>query len=541
MQIRPTSTGGTITWDSADWKAGLAPQGSLNNFAKYVGVNGFAAANIDPFRNYGVMGPRTLASSNATNSSSLTKGIVAMEMTDNSVGLGVDVGGKIQQITTSGATPVITTTGIYPHTLPATSPVGQDGILYRHNSGGTAPANSVVSFFYSYYNNSNWDVGALVNLTTFDDDFMTTVPTNPMGTGDSQDATQKNAPHFQEVGADGILYFGSGRYLHAYDGNTGNNGTFYTKVLTLPQGTQIVGLKKYKNAFLILCNYYSNGLTGSSGGTGTGQALLYTWNYNTLDIIEVTDLEDFFASAIFLWKGNPTVITSGAIERNGSIKVKVISGNSVVKVADFSGTIPNQRSVVVLNDVIYLNAGGLVVSVGDRYSESTAVNTVAVFGNSGFSGVLKYNELQTCLMGSSSASDGTGPVFNNINNGYGGGNARSTVVYPEFPEGKLGRVKSVTIQYYQPLAAGGTNGNFSFQVVTDSNTGTYTILANQSSVTAPVTKKYTRTSAGAILNASVASFSGVSWLISWNEASPGGVSPSISKIIIEYELLELKN
>lgn len=541
MQHVKNDKGGTVTYDSADWRAGLAPQGSLTAFAKYMGVNGFSAASIDPFTTYGVLSPRIAASSNATNNAQLSSAIVAMEMTDNSTGLAVDAGGKIQQITTSSGTPAITNAGIYPHTIAFASGntyVAQDGILYRHNSGGTAPANSVVSFFYSAYNSNNWDVGALVNLATFDDDFMSSVPATPLDitTGDGDDVTQRTAPHPMEIGADGILYIGSGRYLHAYDGNTGSNGTFSSKVLTLPQGTQIIGMKKFKDIFLIACNFYSSSTT-----TGTGQALLYTWDYTSLDVIDVTDLEDFYVSSLFIWKGSPTVVTSGAVERNGANKVKVVSGNSVTKVGDYTGSQPANRGVVVLNDVIYINSAGSVIAVGDRYTKNTyPINTVAVFSNSGFSGVLIYNKLRACLMGSSAASDGTAPCFNNLDNGMGGGSCTTTLFFPETPFGKVVKVSAVTVHYYQPLAAGGTNGNISLTLSVDSNTATYLLLANVSSVTVPLVKRITRTTAGLLLNASVASCSAFQLQFSWN-SSTGGSSPQVSRVVVEYDLLEAKN
>ena len=541
MQHVKTDKGGLVIYDSDDWKAGLAPQGSLTSFAKYVGVNGFTSASIDPFSTYGVLSPRIAPSDNATNSAQLSKPLVAIELTDNSTALAVDNGGKIQQITTSSATPAITNSGIYPHTIAfvaGSTYVGQDGILYRHNSGGTAPTNSVVSFFYSAYNSNNWDVGALVNLTTFDDDFMSSVPATPLDitSGDGDDSTQRAAPHPMEIGADGILYIGSGRYVHAYDGNTGSNGTFSSKVLTLPQGTQIIGMKKFKDIFLIACNFYSSSTT-----TGTGQALLYTWDYTSLDIIDVTDLEDFYVSSLFIWRGSPTVVTSGAVERNGANKVKVVSGNSVTKVGDYTGSQPTNRGVVVLNDVIYINSAGSVITVGDRYTKNVyPINTISIMSNNGFSGVLAYNQVRTCLMGSSGAADGTAPCFNNLDNGKGAGDCRTTLYSPNMPFGKVGKIQSITVEYYVALAAGGTNGNFSLTISVDSNNATYLVVANQSEVTQPLTKRYTRTTSGTLLNASVASFSAFQLAFSWN-SSTGGSSPLVSRVIVEYDLLEAKN
>jgi len=533
MTIKTTEKGGVITWDSVDFRAGLAPQGGQSSFIKYVGQPGFATGTrIDPFIRYGALSPGRGSSVAATNVGSLASAIVAMEMTDNSTGLGVDAGGRIQNLTTSASTVVVSTTSPFPHTITGTSPVGQDGILYRHNSGGS----SVVSFFYSYYNNANWDVGARVNLAgTPDDDFMSTVPTNPLDvtSGDGDDSLQRTAPHPLEIGADGILYIGSGRYVHAYDGNTGTNGTFYSKVLTLPQGTQIIAMKKFKDIFLIACNYYS-----SPSLSGTGQALMYTWDYTSLDIIDIVDLEDFTVSALFLWKGSPTVITNGQIERNGTNKIKVITGNSVTKVADYyEGGQPTNRGVVVANDVIYINSGGYITAIGDRFAKGNATNNIALINgtNVGYSGVLLFNQLRSCLMGSTAASNGTSPSFHNMDNGFSNADVKYPFVFPPFPTGMRGSVKNVEIEYYTTNSG---TGAVTVQFDIDNGSATYTIVNAESTIGLPLVKIKTRTSSGDITGASFGSFTSIRPSLSW---TAGTTSPQISRISIEYSLIATTN
>lgn len=531
MQIKNKEKGGVITWDSGDFRAGLAPQGGASSFIKYTGEAGFATGTrVDPFIKYGTLSPGRGSSETATNNSSLSSVLVAMEMTDNSNGLAVDAGGKIHNLTTSSSTVVVSVTSPFPHTITGTSPVGQDGLLYRHNFS----SNSVVSFFYSYYNNANWDVGARVNLSgTPDDDFMTTVPNTTMGTGDSQDALQDTAPHPLEIGADGILYIGSGRYVHGYDGNTGTNGTFYSKVLTLPQGTQIIAMKKFKDIFFIACNYYS-----SQTLSGTGQALLYTWDYTSLDIIDVVDLEDFTVSALFTWKGTPTVVTSGPVERNGTNKIKVITGNTVTKVADYyEGSQPTNRGVVVANDLIYINSGGYVTTVGDRFIKSNAVNNIALINGSnvGSSGFLLFNQLRTCLLGSTAASNGASPSVHNLDNGYSNAEVKYPFVFPPFPEGKRGNIKNVEIEYY---STNDGSGSFTLQIDIDNGSATYTIVSAESSVTLPLVKRKTRVTSGDIVGASFGSFTSLRPSFSW---VAGTSSPLVSRLSIEYDLLETTN
>jgi len=543
MKVTTTETGGVITYNSADWRAGLAPQGlfQASAFLKHAGVNGFSSiSKIDPFIKYGVLSPGIAPSANATNSGSLLATIVALEMTDNSTSLAVDSGGRIQRITSSALTPVISTDSPFPRTIAFTAGstyVGQDGILYRHNSGGTTSADSKVSFFYSAYNSNNWDVGAYVNLGTFDDDFMSSVPANPLDitTGDGDDVTQRAKPHPMEIGADGILYIGSGRFLHAYDGNTGSNGTFFSKVLTLPQGTEIISMKKYQDILLIATNYYSSGNT-----TGTGEALLYNWNYLDLDITSVTPLEDFYVSTIFLWQGSPCVITSGTVERNGKFKIKIISGNQVTKLADFDGVMPVDNGTVVLGDMFYMNCGGKILSCGDKYMSGNDyfMNNVAILSANGISGVLAWNALRDCFMGSSS---GGTPCFNNIGNGLDSGGCSTPFYYPEIPFGKIAKIKAVQVEFYTEVAQAGANGNLTFAIGVDNYTGLYTIFTNLSSVSLPLRKRYTRTAtANTLINASFASGTCFNLIFNWGQ-STSGTSPTISSVAIEYDLLEIKN
>lgn len=538
MQHIRRTDGGSVIYDSADWKAGLVPQGLFgqNQDLKSVGINGFSQlTTIDPFTVYGILSPGTGPSANATNNSSLAGLISAFELTDNSNGLGVDVGGKIQSIAITSPTPVISTSAPFPHTITGTTPIGQDGILYRHNYSSA----SVVSFFFSYYNNSQWNIGICTNtFAVFEDDFMSVRPATPLVVGDSQDTLQKTYPHIMEIGADGLLYIGSGRYLHAYDGNVGATyGTFYSKVLTLPQGTVITGLKKYQDVFLITANFYSTSTTGSSGNDGTGVALLYVWDYTSLDIISVTPLEDFYVSGVFLWKGNPVVMTTGGTSRNGRNKIKVVTGNSVTTVASFNGVIPIHRGAVVVNDIIYLNAGGKVITVGDRYEESKAVNHISSFRVTGASGVLFYNTSITNINLTGSASDGsTSYQFNHLNSLKGDANCSTPGYSPIFPPGKIGRVKFIEIEYYQIMTYAASNGDVSLSLATDSGQTNTLIVSAVDTVDRPLIKRYTRGTAGEILP----KFATFSLSLSWN-TSAGTDSPTISRIVVDYELLEIKN
>lgn len=531
MKNIPNKDGGTLIYDSGDWPAGLGPEGKfgVGVFRKQTIDEGFATLSaIDPFSSYGVLSPGIASSANATNNTQMTGYMAAFSLTDNSTGLGVDSGGKIHQATVSGAALAIINAGIYPHTIAyaaGSGYVGQDGILYRHNSGGTAPANSVVSYFYSAYNSNNWDVGALVNLTTFDDDFMSSIPTTPLDitTGDGDDSTQRPAPHFMCIGADGILYIGSGRYIHAYDGNTGNNGTFSAKVLTLPQGFQVTSLLKENTNLRIFGSYYAT-------ASGTGEAYCYVWDYLNLDITATIPLEDNQVSCSFMWKGSPVAITSGPIGRNGRVKIKVLSGNSVQKLADFGAfaDAPTARGVVIVDDLIYINSAGNLVTYGNKYRPSSAINSIATIGTGTTSGVLFWNEINSCFAGSAGTQQ-----FYNINNGHGTAGLRGYAYPVPLSFGKIARLAEVRVQFYSTLSAGGTNGTYTLQLSLDLNTsGLLTVINGLSSVSIPLIKKYTQDTLSVQFNQQ---FTLISPIMSW-VASTGGTSPQVSRLEIDYKI-----
>lgn len=193
MRIETTSTGGKATYSYDDFTSGLIPQGTIaSTIQPYIshGYNGLAStSNVDPNITNGILQAGYNPSANATNNGGLAGLLVAISATDNSTAYAVDAGGKIQKITTSTNPVTLATGGTYPATITGTSPVGQDGILYTHFSSSTL----VTSYFYSYYNNANWDVGALLSsFAAPDDNFMSTVPTNfGLMATESTDSDQK--------------------------------------------------------------------------------------------------------------------------------------------------------------------------------------------------------------------------------------------------------------------------------------------------------------------------------------------------------------
>lgn len=542
MQQIQTTKGGVVIFDKADWKAGLGAGGKFNSAVTYKKAvdNGFQTIEaIDPFSSYGNLSPAYNSSANATNNSGLAGTLLAFEPQDNSNTYGIDSGGKVHSANYGAAVGVINAS---PHTITGTTPVAQDCLIYRRRASATT---YTTSLFYSYYNTTNWNVGCITDATlawasvTFDDTFMsgTASPALDVASAspaDGKSVDQRTMPHPLCIGSDDVLYIGSGRYLHAYDGDTGTQGSFTSRVLTLPAGSQIIGMRKFNDLLLIVVNYYS-----TSALTGVGQAFLYSWNYRDADVTDIVPLEDNYVSSIFMWGGTPAVITNGITERNGNIKVKLISGNSVRKVADFDGIPPLMRGVVVANDVLYMNCGGEIVAIGDRFSETRGLhptNHIGSFRSAGVSGGMFYDAGTTSnlvLWGGTSASTTYTLTSVSGSNGHGDGNCRTFSYFPTFPTGKIGKITSVTIQYGKTLIAGGTNGTFSLFLFPD-DLVTYTIINAISSVSNPLTKKNLH----GLTDVVYPQFNSFELYFQW-VAGTGGLSPTVSRVMVEYDHVDI--
>lgn len=523
-----------IIFDSEDFIAGFA-----RNFAIKAVVNNSnqSVSNIDPFRDYGILQPGRKPS-DATNNAQLGGVMIAMALKNSTLAYGVDTGGKFHEYTYS--TNAITNAGSFPHTITGTSPVGQDAIVYKHNSSGTP----VYSPFYSYYNNANWDIGAYINYTTIDDDFMSSVPATPLDitSGDGDDTTQRTAPHPMAVGADDVLYIGSGRYLHAYDGAQGTNGTFQSKVLSLPLGFVITGLLRYQDTMLIAGTFTASTGSVSLSTTGSsGEAVIYVWNYIDLDITQVIPLDDPIVQSIFSWRGKIGVITIGESEGFGTLngtKVKIVTGNTAEKVAEFQGSVAF-RGVDGSSRVLYVNADGKIYGIGDNVQEGFPVNLLMTCSQTGVGGWIKnvvtYNILASGSDGSSSHAQCSFSTSNYATS------ARFITSYYQVPVPPKQRAKvtSVEVEFFSTVTS--AKAELTLQLVYDMNAGSSnsTVVQRLDTIAVPAQKVYIRDVSGNPFN----EFGTIGLDASWSEESANlnATAPAISRVIINFEPLDIKS
>lgn len=530
-QISSSKEGAVITYSAEDFIQGLSINGAFNGpsfTSPAIGKGAEQIRNVNPFTSYGVLQPGRGAT-NVTGNSNLLGVVNSGTVQGSSFAYLLDGGGRISQYNYTNQT--ITAAGAITHTITGTSPIGQDVLVYKHNISST-PGYSV---FYSYYNNSQWNVGAYLNLVTMTDTYMSTVPATPLANADSQATNQLTAPHCLEVGSDDILYIGSGNYVHAYDGGTGADGTFTARVLTLPLGFTIVGLRKYQDILEIAGNYN----TDSTNNIG-GQALIYQWNYLDLEITQAIDLEDPYVTSLFLWKGVPWVTTVGEIEGRGINKLKSLYGNTVKLETTFDLTPPINRGVDASSDVLLINCGGKIIQLGDQYTgKLEPINHIVSPVTTGISGWVKN-------LGTNSSGTNYGLIASSATAFSGGTNSLSTFLtnwnasalyltpYQEIPipAGKKARLINIIMENFRTY----TLGDITFTVYYNFGSLQSFIFANTATLAAPLTKQYKYDSSGNPLK----SCTNIGFQLNWSGlATTSSAPPAFSKISFVFEYLDL--
>ena len=226
----PTINKNTIIWDHRDWLAGQHPQSAVGNPSL---LNGYSVATaFNPLRFLGNACPGELAA-DVLNVSVVTSIIKSIDLSPQST-RGYGVGGDLvhEIISSTGS---LTNAGAYPHTITGTGVEAEDVINYQ--------IAGVDYMFYSWNDNTDGDIGRLATLTdTFDDDFMSTVPTGAA-------VLDKDETHPMVLGDDDNLYAGNGNILVRYDGV---NDIFTPSALVLPNLYKIKSFAKLNNNTLVI-------------------------------------------------------------------------------------------------------------------------------------------------------------------------------------------------------------------------------------------------------------------------------------------------
>ena len=481
MQVNLGKQGGVIRFDSSDWVAGLIPQWSANSGIanRVIAGGGLSfARGIDPFRNYGYLTPGTMPT-DATNNSVIDAVQLAAVTNGNKA---YTIGGtKLHEFTIT--TDTITNAGDFPHTISAhsghSSVAGSDVV--------TCYIGSTKYLFYSWNDDTDGDVGRYDLSTTFDDDWMSTIPAS----GAVQSTTN---PHPMIVGDDGFLYIGDGNVVNSLDGQTGANGTYEASSLDLPVGYVITSFAKVENYLVIFA--YRSELSGSS--YYKAEATAFFWDMISPTFTYSYDLKGNYVNGGFNWKNTVGCFTQGSspyIYENKLSSLLIFDGSKFEPVRSFTDNIPGHGGVEVIDDVIYGNCGGVVYQYGNPHpTEDSSFNRITEFGGTTSGGFLA-NFAGSSLYGSAGTTSSGG--FEKMSGGYYS-NAlfRTPTANLPFGSDMKGRIKKVKVFWGQVTEA--DCNTFSLSVVTDRGNTTTTVLSNLGSVAATdLVTSYTTDSSGA--------------------------------------------
>lgn len=442
-QIQLGKTEGRVTWDEKDWLSGLNTQSNVNAF---LGGSLLNASNLNPYSPLGILQPGFLAE-NVTGVSAVTA-VLKNAVIHNTKAYAVADNALLHEIAVT--TGEVTTPTTFPHMITAhgghSTVTGEDVITYY--IGATK------YLFYSWKDATDGDIGRYDLATTFDDDFMSTIPA-------SAAVLDTKNPHPLIIGDDDIMYIGDGNNVHAFDGQTGVNGTLSKNDLILPKGYIITSFAKYNNQTLVVFAYKQS----SSSGNFQSEAKAFFWDYLALDPFKIVDLDDYYVTGAFSWKGTIGCFTEGSRDifaGNKIRKLRLFNGSEFDILAEFSDSMPVNGGIQTYANHIAWNAGGKLYFYGNVFKGLDNVLNQVSAGSGTTSGLYKMFSSGVQLISSGTTTSGGLQLFAN-NKWIADASTYLKNAFPEF-NGKKGKIKKVAVDWF-----GSTTGGrrISLQVIYD--------------------------------------------------------------------------
>lgn len=310
----PKITKSQIIYDEADWLAGLHPQDGSRTIPQKFGKFAAQEASFNPFINLGYASNGYLNTS-VTNNSVIKTRLVAKTGDDkDSDFYALEDRNLLHRIDNYNTA---ANDGNFPHEIVSAigiAPTKKCFDICKYVISGTE------YIFYSYRGTppATADIGRLTVLSsTFDDDYMSTVPTGATYIFASFiDAYRGYCPLI--VGHDDKLYSGGSKYVNVYDGPT---DTITQQVLEIESRYNIVDFAKYSPRSLVIF------------AQGDGNSKAYFWDYLSNDPYDIKDIGDFDVMGAFEYKGTVGCVTRG---REGYVKIKIFDGSEFKEIARFS-------------------------------------------------------------------------------------------------------------------------------------------------------------------------------------------------------------
>lgn len=507
-QVIETQKGGVIRWDSNDWLSGLTPNYGNSTYGINSIVPGMAwTVALDPYRYAGFAAPGV----NPTDPSNVSEvdGVLKNGVTNGNKAYMVG-GAKMHEMTlnTVPGSNSITNTGSFPHTITAhgghSSVAVSDIAIYEIS--GTKYA------FYSWNDNTDGDVGRYDLSTTFDDDYMSTVPT-------SGAVLQTTNPHPMFVLAD-ILYIGDGKDLASFDGTT-----FNPSALDLPNGYIITSITA--NDIYLVITAYKQSL--NSGTYYKSEAKAFYWDTFSRSFTYEVQLNGNYVNGAFNYNGRIGCFITGGdtfFTFNRESKLMLENGNDFEPVANFSGDAPGHGGVEVSNSSITWNSDGTVYQYGSPHiGFGNVLNKIGRVDGTTSEGMLK-NFLGRNLYASAGTSTSGGLIILGEDNDSAC-TLRVPQTHPGFKLYSKGRIQKIRF-YWGFNASGGHAAKFN--LLYDRNQSA-SILNGTTVKPSKLVEEYEFDASGNQLP----SFSQVGWELTYEGGTASSTPDMLSAVEIHYK------
>lgn len=188
------------------------------------------------------------------------------------------------------------------------------------------------------------DIGKYDLVTTFDDDWGSTVPS---GLG----SLIGGVPHQIIVGGNDTMYISNGRYITSYDGTT-----LIPQALDLPTGTVIQSIQWMSDRIWIAAN--RTNLTGSNKNA----ASVFIWD-GTTDSWE-SEIKLMGSVGGLHVKNGIMYVFYQDLTSTGGYKLSYVSGSSVTDLANFTGGLPAYYQITDYKDFVIWNSNGDIWAFG---------------------------------------------------------------------------------------------------------------------------------------------------------------------------------
>lgn len=507
--VNKNKSGGVVRFDSKDWLSGLLPQYGSSVSSNVPLGNGFIASKgIDPHRQpgYVIAGPNPTDATDVSNIDSIVKNGV----TSGSTALLIGAGTKMWSValTTDTVSDLRTISAHGGHS----SVVGEDVIIYEIS--GTK------YLFYSWTDDTDGDVGRYDLSATFDDDYMSTVPTSGAALGTD--------PHPMIVGDDGILYIGDGKDVASFNATT---TTFNASALDLPASYIITSFAKTSN-YLVIFAYKDS----SSGSTFyRSECTAFFWDYVSESFTYAFPLSGNYVNGGFSLNNNVVGCfvqgRSSSVYTNRKSSLLIFDETGFKSVKTFIDNIPRHGGVEVIDDMIYWNSSGVIYGYGTQHLGLDSILSKITQGGGTTTGGMLRNFADNDFYISTGTSTSGGLEIINSTGYYGNALFGTSVVNLSFPSYQKARVKRVKV-YWGETAS---NGNLFSMTMRVGKQGTSkTIISNLSSVTDLITEYQYDTSGDPLPITD-----SISLQVSYSSNNPSNTPPYLEAVEIYFEYVKI--